>query len=224
MNISLNKNILQKITVLLIILIVQLFMMNVANAEESNTSTKSNGFIAISAGIDSKLFDIYKIHLMNSEFGIEGGAGGFVYKGIADETAKDVYNDTGIKADVKLNVYTIGIFKKFNIPYIGLGYTWLKSESECHNSFIIPETGSTVDGHGKGTVDMSTLDLFGGISDKIGNIFYDIRVGYRYGIKGEGKFTGTGEGEYGSYTNTTIIDNINWLEGVFGSISIGIAF
>lgn len=206
MNISLNKGALHKIIItLLTILIMQLFMMNLACAEESATSeTKSNGFIAISAGYDSQLFDIYKIHLMNAEFGIEVGAGGFIADGITDDANEEVYNDSGVDNNAKINIYTLGLIKRFNLGYIGLGYSWLNFSTE--------NSGAT------GELKCSTVDFFGGITGRADLLFYDFRVGYRYGVNGKYKL----DSDLNSLDFE--IDDINILEGPFGTISIGFAF
>ncbi|MDM7986229.1 MAG: hypothetical protein QUS13_02725 [Smithella sp.] len=211
--------------IFLLICLLQLTFINFAFAEEASTDeTNSKGFLAISASYDTKSFDMYKIHIMNSEWGIEGGIGGFIAKGIVDDSSEEVYGGTGIAHDEEINIYTLGFIKRFKVGYMGLGYSWLNYSAKSNGTGIIPGTGSTVYGHGTAEWDMSTVDLFGGMSDRAGAFFYDFRLGYRYGINSEMKFKGTGEGDSGSYTDTVEIDDINMLEGFFSTISIGFAF
>jgi len=191
--------------IFLLICLLQLTFINFAFAEEASTDeTNSKGFLAISAGLDSQLFDIYKIHLMNDEFGIEFGAGGFIYDGISDDANNEVYNDTGVDNNPKVNIYILGLIKRFNLGYMGLGYSWLNWNTK--------NSGAT------GELKCSSVDFFGGMTGRADSFFYDFRVGYRYGVNG--KYTLDSDIDSLDYE----IDDINILEGPFVTISMGFAF
>jgi hypothetical protein len=208
----------------LMVCLCQFFMAGCIHAAESSTpetdvAPKSDTFLAVSAGYDAKAFDIYKVHIMGSEWGIEGGWGGLGIQGIADDESMKVYAESGMKIESKVNVYTLGILKRFKFAYIGLGYTWMNLTQDFKRSGSGGNYATL-----KGNLDAATVDGFGGLSDKVGFFFYDVRVGYRFGVSSKYEVTSTAGGGSGSATINFRTDNINILEGAFGSVSIGIAF